>query len=152
MSGTLCTAQKGTISINKNWCLGQRPLSELLLQSHGPFPTSPGGLPTGVLKEPKLQKLMLGKKPQHLTEGQSACSSLNAEKKKLCPVYFSTSPASLQAYHFPRVLVSQILVKEQDFILSLKSKGVGAGGRRKGNHRSAVLEGLSMDGCLCLYR
>lgn len=47
MSGTLCTAPKGMISIlkkhtkqKKNWCLGQRLLSELLLQSHGPSSTS----------------------------------------------------------------------------------------------------------------
>lgn len=113
MSGTLCTAPKGMISILKKHTKKKKklmpgPAPPLRASPSEPrtFLHLPGGLPTGALKEPKLQKLKLGKQPQNPKKGQSVRSSPDAEKKKLCPVYFSPSPTSLQAHHFPRVLVS----------------------------------------------
>lgn len=67
---------------------------------------------------------------------------LNTEKKKSCPVYFSTSPTSLQTYHFPRVLVLRILVKEQDFIFVLEVKRCVCRGRVGGGEREPQVSGV----------
>lgn len=67
------------------------------------FPPPCGDFTKGALKDGSLRKLKPGEKSHHFTEDKFICSYSKTEKRRLCFVYFSTSPTSLQAYHFPCV-------------------------------------------------
>lgn len=76
------------------------------------FPPHCSNLTKRALKDPEVWENWSGERNFITLGSQSIRSYSKTAKKNSCPVDFFTS---LQAYHFPRVLVSQILVKGMRF-------------------------------------
>lgn len=152
MSGTLGT--KGH-DIDKKLMPGPAPPLRASPPKPGSFLHLPRWLTNRSLERTKAPETEAGTETS-APHGRPIRLLLSTQKRKNHALFiFLLLPLLCKHTIFLEFWCHRSWLKNEILFLSLKSKGVCAGkglGEEKGNHRSAVLEGLSMGGCLCLYR